>query len=203
MKVTFSPLVSGLSGKAADAVAATWKGRSYIRKHVIPHNPQSAAQTLVRESLARCVTLWRSLAANTKLWLDTYGTGYQMSGYNVFMQKSRALEQAGSILVPVPANPHCAAPSDASFVTGAGVAGDIDLTWTEDGPAAYTHILGIARRINENFFHTQVTSLVGDAKLIISDLDVGEDYDCYCFYLAAASGIMGTSHGQLAVTSKA
>lgn len=51
-KVT-SPLMSlDASGTVADAlVFSKWKGRNYVRQHVIPSNPQSTAQQAVREAL--------------------------------------------------------------------------------------------------------------------------------------------------------
>ena len=69
MKLTFSPLVAGMSGKAAHAVAASWKGVPYVRKLVIPHNPKSAAQVIQRGYFARMPSWFRSLPTDLKTWL--------------------------------------------------------------------------------------------------------------------------------------
>ena len=66
MKVTLSPLVAGLSGTAADAVAAKWKGRQYVRKYTIPKNPRSALQVAVRKMFARMPLWFRSLPSELR-----------------------------------------------------------------------------------------------------------------------------------------
>lgn len=203
MRVTPSPLVGRMSGKTAGLVAATWKGRQYVRAHVIPANPQTAAQTLVRTSLARCVTLWRSLEADFKTWLDEYATGYRMSGFNTFMQKNRAVEQAGTALAPVPAHPNCAAPEALAFVTGVGAGGTIDLTWTDNSPTAFNQLRVCLRLDGGNIF-TDFKTFQADAETgIIPGLTAGEDYDCYGFYVDSVEVEYGTSDSDLAITAKA
>ena len=201
MKITYSPLVASCSGTTANAVAATWKGINYIRQHVIPANPNTAAQQLVRNALTRCVTLWRSLHANIKSWLNTYGVDYRMSGFNVFMQKCRTLEQAGSALKPVPDNPYCPAP--ASFAGAAGGAGEITVTWTDNSPAAYSLFFGFVRLVGTNVFlkENQVDADLGT--MTFTGLDAGEDYDCYGFFQHTTDSDCGTSAADLAVTAGA
>lgn len=203
MKVKFSPLVASMSGTAADAVMASWKGIQYVRKHVIPHNPKTAAQMLVRDSLAACVTLWRSLNAVSKTWLDTYAVDYRLSGFNVFIQKCRALEQAGELLTPMPANPHVPAPADLAFVEGVGASGDIDISWTDNAPLAHTRIYFLYRLASANVFD-KTDYQDSDAEAHTSkDLTPGASYDCYAFYADPITGEMGTTDGDLAITAKA
>jgi len=192
MLVTPSPLVSSMSGKTAGLVAASWKGRQYVRRHVIPANPNTAAQQAVRNSLARCVLLWRSLAAFTKAWLDSYGADYRMSGYNVFMSKNRALEQVPSNLKPVPDNPHVPVPSDFTAATGAGASGDIDCTWTDDSPTDFDNCRIYARDIAGNIFNAEI----GPGSVLeagtISGLEPGETYDVYAAWCDNTNGDIGT-----------
>ncbi len=191
MKIRFSPLLAGASGKAADAVAATWKGRAYIRKHVIPANPQSAAQTAVRESLARCVTLWRSLSAVVKTWLDTYGTGYSMSGYNVFVKKNRAHEQIPEALVPVPANPNVAPVAD--FVGDVTVAATLTVDWTDPAKDGFTNIALILRNQATNVFSAEILdTLASAATYDFTDLAPADVYDVYGWLYNPTTGVMGT-----------
>lgn len=200
MKLKFSPLVAGASGSTADLTAANWKGRAYVRKKVVPANPQTAAQTAVRESMARCVTLWRSLAAAQKTALDTYGVDYRMSGYNIFCQKNRALEQVPAILKPLPDNPNCAAPL--TPVWAAGAAGLIDFTWSDsDQPADYAYVTAFARLKDSNVFTTPKTAARAAESLTLTALDTGEDYDCYAFYWDSTNVFGGTTTGELAVTA--
>jgi len=85
MKVTCSPLIASLSGRAADAVAASWKGVLYVRKHVIPHNPKSASQVIQRAYFARMPAWFRSLPTDIKTWLDDLAVGLGKSGYNLMV----------------------------------------------------------------------------------------------------------------------
>lgn len=190
MKIRFSPLLAGASGKAADAVAASWKGRAYIRKHVIPANPKTAGQIAVRESMARCVTLWRSLSSTIKAWLDTYGTGYRMSGYNVFVQKCRALEQVPSPLVVVPANPNVAALTDL-----AGTNGDTEtvITWTDPTLSGFTKIALILRDEAGVIFSDEILSIDMSAEThTITGLTNGNNYTLYGWLYNPTTGAMGT-----------
>ncbi len=201
MRVVPSPLVASLHGSAAGVTAATWKGIQYIRRKVTPANPKSAAQVLVRESLARCVTLWRSLDADVKTWLNLYGADYRMSGYNVFMSKCRALEQAGSLLKPVPDSPYAPVPTDLAFAAGAS--GVITVTWTAgDVPAGYTDVQAVARLATGNIFNVTAKATDVTATLSLTGLTAATDYDCYAWYLDAVAPVRcGTSGGELLVTS--
>ena len=115
MKVTLSPLVAGLSGKAADAVAASWKGRQYVRKHVIPANPQTAAQIAWRANMARMGKLFRSLPQTIRDLADVYAAKLGMSGFNWM---SKANLDALFLAAPMPAMPGTPAPVNGLSVTG-------------------------------------------------------------------------------------
>ena len=200
MKIKPSALVATMSGSTADLTAASWKGRLFVRKKVVPHNPKTAAQVLVRESMARCVTLWRSLAAAQKTALDTYATDYQMSGFNQFTKLNRVLEQAAGILKPLPDNPNCAAPL--TPVWAAGAPGLIDLTWSDsDQPAAYAFVTAFARLVDTDVFTAPKTAARATESLTLTGLDAGEDYDCYAFYWDSTNVFAGSTTGELAVTA--
>jgi hypothetical protein len=196
MKLRFSPLIAGMSGRAADAVAASWKGRSYVRKYVVPANPNTLAQQAVRDSFAALVPLWRSMGIALKAWLDRYGSGYTMSGFNVFLSKCRALEQTAALIKPVPDNPLCPAP--VTFGFAAGGAGIITCTWTDNAPADYTHMVAFARKTDQNNFRAEVAALKGAGTLSLIGLPTPGNYDCYgAFYKVTGDGPFGTSFGKL------
>lgn len=92
--IDFSPLVVGMSGRAGDAIFSRWKGRAYVRQFVMPHNPKSDAQMIVRNSLGRLARLWRSLSGQIHDEQDQYAAGYALSGWNWFVKQNRVLEQA-------------------------------------------------------------------------------------------------------------
>ena len=104
MKTTFSVLLSGLSGVAGDVVAATWKGISYVRARVIPHNPQSAAQTLQREAWARVVDCYQHLPVDIKAGLDVLGSDEALAGFNIYMRENVPDERVSHAHNIFPAN---------------------------------------------------------------------------------------------------
>ncbi len=199
MKIKFSPLIAGASGKAADAVCATWKGRAYVRKHVIPANPKSAAQIAVRESMARCVTLWRSLSTTVKGWLDTYGTGYRMSGYNVYVSKNRLAEQSDTAHKVVPPHPNVAPVID--LAGDVAVAEIITATWTDPVKAGFTKFALILRDQALNVYEAEI--LDTDASVATYDftaLITGHVYDLYGWLYNPTTGVMGTVSEDLSQT---
>ncbi len=203
MKLKTSALVADMSGSCSDFTAASWKGILYIRERVIPHNPKTAAQTAVRDSLARCVPLWRSYPYWVKLFLDGYGTGYAMSGYNIFMHLCRALEQAAGKLIIVPPSPYCPKPGTFAAVTGVTDPGDIDLSWVDTSTTDYDFLHAFARKVGTNEFVDGGSDTSDAAALTIAGLEEDTDYDVYGFFRSADSLLIGTSDGVQAVTSKA
>lgn len=203
MKIRFSPLISGMAGRTADLVAASWKGIAYVRKWVIPANPQTAAQTAVRNSLARCVTLWRSLPTAVKSSLDAYGTTCAMSGYNVFMRFCRALEQTASALVVHPYNPHVPAPPSFAAATGIGVSGDIDCSWTDDALTGYTKQHIFVRETTVNVFSDFTLVDAADDAEVIGGLTPAKSYDVYSFRSNADGDVCGTCACTQGVSPKA
>lgn len=142
-RITFSPLVASASGKAADAVFASWKGIAYVRQLVIPKNPNSAAQQVVRASMGRIPPLWRSLAAKVKAVQNTYASSYNMSGYNWFGKQNRVLEQdhkAQHVCPPSIVNDRVA-----SLALSDQTGGVIKVDWTGGSVGADKYIYVLAR----------------------------------------------------------
>ncbi len=50
-------ILGGFSGKVGNVVGAKWKGIDYMRLRVIPANPRTPAQTVVREKMAFAMAL--------------------------------------------------------------------------------------------------------------------------------------------------
>ncbi len=177
-RIKLAPIVSDASGKIAGTVFSRWKGRNYIRKLVTPHNPQSAAQTVVRDSMARCVELWRSLTAALKVQLDTFATGIRMSGYNWFVGQNRVTEEGHDSAKLTPHNPDVTMIQD--FALAAGGAGEITLTWSDPGDATADKISGFFRKVEpaseENEIHFDAETAIATETVTITGLDTGELY---------------------------
>ncbi|MBA7543015.1 hypothetical protein ES705_35341 [subsurface metagenome] len=179
-KVMFSPIVVSISGKVADAVFARWKGRNYIRSRVIPANPKSPAQMVVREALARCVSLWQSLYAELKTAMDVYAAGYRMSGYNWMVGQNRKDEETHDADAITPANPDI--DGAATFTPITGAAGIITLQWTGGTTSADHKVTALYRKVevaaevNKIFLFEEDTTLFSAGTLSMNSLDTGELY---------------------------
>lgn len=191
MKVIPSALVAELRGSTAELTCASWKGINYVRRKVVPANPNSAAQQAVRNSLTACVTLWRSLSATVKSWLDTYGTDYAQSGFNVFTSKNRALEQADSNLKPVPDNPNVPAPTD--FAEDTSGATELTVTWTDEALAGYTKMFLILRNTDDDAFESEDLTIDASAETKTwTGLTTDDDYQVYGALYNPTTGEIGT-----------
>ena len=147
-RITFSPLVTGASGKAGDAVFASWKGRGYVRKLVTPSNPQSADQNTVRDSMGRLPALWRSLAAQVRAVQDAYAVAYRMSGYNWFVMNNRKVEETKMAGVCTPPNTAIDAPATLAVVDAGS--GKANMSWTGGTTGANYKMYILSRDISAN-----------------------------------------------------
>jgi hypothetical protein len=82
-KTTAPALSFGASGSIAKSmVYSKWKGRPYVRQHVIPANPQTSAQMLTRNAFAWLQSVF---AFGTSLFVATwqaYATGQVLTDRN-------------------------------------------------------------------------------------------------------------------------
>lgn len=70
---------------AGTLVFSKWKGRNYIRQHVIPANPRSGGQVGVRAMFKFLAQIWDGLSdANKATWLDR-ADDLVASTFNAFM----------------------------------------------------------------------------------------------------------------------
>jgi len=92
MARTTAPLFSmSASGTLNDSIVfSNWKGRSYVRSHVIPHNPKSAAQTGIRAMMKFLSQQWAGLStANQATWA-TLADAKKVSAFNAFVSYNLA-----------------------------------------------------------------------------------------------------------------
>lgn len=132
MKFKPSIAVGQLSGSAGNVVAATWMGRQYFRRRVIPKNPKSVAQTSQRDAWRRCVNCYQHLPEDIQAGLKIIGTEQQLAGFNVMMSDSVKDERASHGHGVFPANRHAHPVNNFAAATGVGASGDIDISWDVD-----------------------------------------------------------------------
>lgn len=203
--VKFTPIVSDARGKIGDAVFSSWKGRAYIRTRVDPANPNTAAQQAVRNSLARCVELWQYLEEQVQNDWGDKALPYRYSGFNLNMSQNRADEQAGNLILLSYQHPDITPMTDFAAVTGVGVSGDIDCSWTDPGQGAGYYAYVATREVGTNIWVVQSkdTVLTSAAAVTLSGLNPAKTYDVYGAVEVIADNEFSRSYGTLAVAPKA
>ncbi len=107
MAKTTAPLLSFSAGGqiAKTQVYSTWKGRPYVRRYVVPANPQTAAQTLTRSTFAFLNALWKFYpAAATTAWA-LYADGFRITDRNAFLKANVSPLRASADLNPMVISP--------------------------------------------------------------------------------------------------
>lgn len=205
--VTFSPLISDIRGKTADAVFASWKGRNYVRQRVVPANPQSVAQTAVRDSLAEAVAIWQQLPAALQTGYGNAAANLNISGYNDFVGRNRKVIQNQTQLYGPRRNtdavlPRIEIPTDFAYDSEPGV-GTARYTWTDPGQGVdyrmgfviYDTTANLAGDINVN------ANLMSAEAQVLSHPTVGNTYLTAVWVYRVSDAEMvhfgGTSHVQL------
>jgi len=90
MATTTAPLLSfGASGAIAKTqVYASWKGRPYARRYVIPSNPNTAEQQLTRSVFAWLNNVWKFMPSGAiDAWV-LYGRNSRFTDRNGFIKKN-------------------------------------------------------------------------------------------------------------------
>lgn len=104
MARTKGPLFSlDASGSLAKTIVySQWKGRSYVREHVIPYNPNSPAQVNVRAAMTLLVAQWQGESQASKDIWDEFGKTLNLSGFNAYVRRGmdEYMVQLGSATTP-------------------------------------------------------------------------------------------------------
>lgn len=169
MKIIPNPLVASFKGSAGEATAAIWHGTNYLRKKVVPRNPQTTAQTAVRLSMARLVALWKSWQAapyftDCRAALTFAALRFNLPAYNTFVKRNRVLEQAASELLLVPPIAWTAPYGGpvgmvTAFTAATGATGEIDLTWTKAHASGF-YLLPYVRKAGTNILINPAPGLI-------------------------------------------
>jgi len=90
----FGDQYSGQAGKAG--VFAKWKGRQYRRAYVIPANPKSPMQQIIRGYFTNVIAAWHTYHSIQRLVYSYLATGQVLSGMNLLV--SRWMKAATKLL---------------------------------------------------------------------------------------------------------
>ncbi len=196
------PLMSmEASGTVAGSIVfSSNRGRQYVRQHVIPHNPQSPAQTGVRVSMKGLVALYQSNKTAIDSAFHTRAVQLNISQFNAFTgfnQKRRSEgKYAANSTTPSDAAPSANASSLGQVVSGRYVT----LTWTDSVSAdAWTNMLYRKLGADPTGAPSELVGMVkqGDRKFIDGPLASG----AWHYVIAAVSKNGGQTTVSAAVTA--
>jgi len=196
MKLRFSPLIAGMSGKAADAVAASWKGRPYVRSFVIPKNPRTVDQLAWRAKLGRQAKLYRSLGVDFNALAQEIADTQKLSAFNLQCKTNLDDLYADRAMSIIPGNP--ALSNVLTIETDAGTSdGAIEVVATI-GTCPGATVLGIATApVDPNetdkeepdvwTVHALTTATLLASGVEVTCLNVAKQYHVAVFAIDAAS----------------
>jgi len=81
-----APLLSfGASGQIGKSmVFSKWRGQSYVRRHVVPGNPQTTEQSLTRDTFSWLQAVWKQAPAGFQEPWTVYALGKVLTDRNAF-----------------------------------------------------------------------------------------------------------------------
>jgi hypothetical protein len=79
-----------VSGKYREKVFATRKGKTHVRKLVIPHDPKTGKQIANRSRFAELVRSWKELPESVKAEYNLKARNVPKTGLNIYIQEQTA-----------------------------------------------------------------------------------------------------------------
>jgi len=147
-KVKYGEMIADLRGKINGTVHAKNRFGAYMRNKTTPVNPQSLAQSAVRNSFTTFAQGWRSLtAAQRAAWssavdnfpkTNIFGDAIKLTGSNLYMSINRLLATIGSAAISTPPLPAAVTGVTTLSVASLAGAGTMIATYTPAIPAAQT-----------------------------------------------------------------
>lgn len=158
-KITGPLLSMGASGQIGRSqVYSRWKGRPYVRQHVIPANPKSAEQSKTRGVFTFLNDLWRTAPADFQAPWTAFAQGKVLTNRNAFLGKNIAfLRPKGEVELDTLEGMFLSpgAKGGLSFpitiATGGGAAGTMSVTASDPAPlpAGWSVVAMVAAAILE------------------------------------------------------
>lgn len=192
MKYTPSVLISSASGKSGGVVAATWKGRGYFRKHVIPANKNTADQQTQRNAFKAALFLWRGLPTAVKTYLDVRGNEAQISGANQFTRTNVGALAAPSTPPVLPVNNSVDAIAGVAY-DSEPIAGSAKFIWVDPTVADYDKVFIAVRASDASaWVLVSVATASAAATVTVAGLTVGKTYEFHIGLYNDTTGDIGT-----------
>ena len=183
-----APLLSFSAGGsiAKTQVYAKWKGRPYVRQHVIPSNPNTADQQLTRNTFTWLNNVWKNGPTLLQAPWDLYAQGQVLTGRNAFVgQNTRAL-RSETDLADMILSPGAKGGIIAAGMVATGGALSISVALTAPAlPTGWTITQGVAVAIRDQDPQTEVLYAVASGfdatdpyAINLTGLAAGREYLC-------------------------
>lgn len=186
MAKTTAPLLSfGASGSLAKTmVASKWKGRPYMRQHVVPANPNSTAQQSTRLAFSFASNVWKSMGSIGVAPWDRFATGQVLTGRNAMTGKFVSFVRGEADLALMQFSPGAKGGIAPSDITLTPAAGQITVDFTNPAPpTGWTLTAAQAVIIIDQDYLTPVTYLTAEDEdtvtknqIVFAGLDAATDY---------------------------
>lgn len=121
---------------AKTAVYASWRGRQYVRRWVVPANPKSTDQELTRSAFKWLQAVWKVSSADFQAPWTAFASGRPLTNRNAFGSKNIAALRVASDLSAMVFSP--GANAGLAPVSAAASAGSGQLTVTVTAPTTPT-----------------------------------------------------------------
>lgn len=107
MAAVTAPLLSfGASGQVAKSqVYSSWKGRPYVRRYVVPSNPQSTDQTTTRDTFSWLNDVWKVSPQDFRTAWTAAAKGKVLTDRNLWIQKNLPILRPLATLVGIVLSP--------------------------------------------------------------------------------------------------
>jgi hypothetical protein len=101
-RISFHPLINGLSKSLGRLTMSSWRGISYVTQKRKPKNPRTPRQQENRMRFAVLVHGWQSLPADARGAWNRAAEGRPLSGYNLFLRENHTRISRGAELLESP-----------------------------------------------------------------------------------------------------
>jgi hypothetical protein len=98
--VQLHPMFVSLHGNLGGLVHVNRYGRQYVRRHVVPFNPNTVSQQHCRKSFAEAVAAWQGLAPYKQNQWNARARVQKRKGYNLFIAEFMREKRAAANYSP-------------------------------------------------------------------------------------------------------
>lgn len=159
MATTTAPLLSfGASGQIAKTmVHASWRGVPYVRRHVVPANPQSTEQTKTRSVFGWLSNVWKNSPSAFQAPWTLFATGQPFTDRNAMIGRNTAAMRAGTDITAMVFSPGAKGGISPTAVSASGGSGSVTVTVTAPtAPTGWTIVAAHAAAIRSQDPHSGV-----------------------------------------------